>query len=59
MTEVKMTQQSKASKKTTSHNVALLLGTGLSVTSIILVPALAVRLKLGARLTGALRINPD
>lgn len=55
MTEVKMTQQSKASS-TTSNNVALLLGTGLTVASMILVPALAVRLGLGASLTGALRI---
>jgi len=34
----------------------LLLGTGLVVASMILVPALAVRLGLGASLTGALRI---
>jgi hypothetical protein len=35
---------------------SLLLGTGLIVASMILVPALAVRLGLGASLTGALRI---
>lgn len=35
---------------------ALLLGTGLAVASMILVPALAMRLGLGASLTGALRI---
>jgi hypothetical protein len=34
----------------------LLLGTGLVVASMILVPALAVRLGMGASLTGALRI---
>ena len=41
-------------KKT--DNGSLLLGTGLVVASMILVPALAVRLGLGASLTGALRI---
>lgn len=35
---------------------ALLLGTGLAVASMILVPAVAMRLGLGASLTGALRI---
>ncbi|MGR9115169.1 MAG: hypothetical protein ACU85E_05340 [Gammaproteobacteria bacterium] len=40
-----------------SHNDgSLLLGTGLAVASMILVPALAMRLGLGASLTGALRI---
>jgi hypothetical protein len=39
-----------------NNNGALLLGTGLVVASMILVPALAVRLGLGASLTGALRI---
>ena len=34
----------------------ILLGTGLAVASMILVPALAMRLGLGASLTGALRI---
>jgi hypothetical protein len=37
-------------------NGSLLLGTGLAVASMILVPALAVRLGLGPSLTGALRI---
>jgi hypothetical protein len=37
-------------------NSSLLLGTGLMVASMILVPALAVRLGLGTSLTGALRI---
>ncbi len=39
-----------------SNNGALLLGTGLAVASMILVPAIAMRLGLGASLTGALRI---
>jgi hypothetical protein len=39
-----------------NNNGALLLGTGLVVASMILVPALAVRMGLGASLTGALRI---
>ena len=43
-------------KKNNNNNGALLLGTGLVVASMILVPALAVRMGLGASLTGALRI---
>lgn len=39
-----------------NNNGSLLLGTGLVVASMILVPALAVRFGLGASLTGALRI---
>ena len=39
-----------------NNNGALLLGAGLAVASMILVPALAVRLGLGPSLTGALRI---
>ena len=39
-----------------NNNGALLLGTSLVVASMILVPALAVRLGLGSSLTGALRI---
>jgi len=42
--------------KKNNNNGALLLGTGLVVASMILVPALAVRMGLGASLTGALRI---
>ncbi|GAB4266682.1 MAG: hypothetical protein Kow0065_17470 [Methylomicrobium sp.] len=38
------------------NNGALLLGAGLAVASMIVVPALAMRLGLGASLTGALRI---
>lgn len=40
----------------TNNNGALLLGAGLAVASMILVPALAMRLGLGPSLTGALRI---
>lgn len=39
-----------------SDTGSLLIGTGLAVASMILVPALAMRLGLGASLTGALRI---
>jgi len=38
------------------NNGSLALGTGLAVASMILVPAIAMRLGLGASLTGALRI---
>lgn len=38
------------------HTGALILGAGLALTSMILVPALAMRLGLSASLTGALRI---
>lgn len=38
------------------NNGALILGAGLAVASMILVPALAMRLGLSASLTGALRI---
>ena len=38
------------------NNTALLLGAGLAVTSMIIFPAIATRLGLGASLTGALRI---
>jgi hypothetical protein len=37
-------------------NGALLLGTGLALASMILIPALATRIGLGASLTGALRM---
>ncbi|WP_084191069.1 hypothetical protein [Methylomarinum vadi] len=39
-----------------NDTTALLLGTGLAVASMILVPAVATRLGLGASITGALRI---
>ncbi len=38
------------------NNTALLLGAGLAVTSMIIFPAVAMRMGLGASLTGALRI---
>lgn len=40
----------------TANTGALVLGAGLALTSMILVPALAMRLGLSASLTGALRI---
>ncbi len=49
-----MATQSVNSQK--NNNTALLLGAGLAVTSMILLPAFAMRLGLGASLTGALRI---
>ncbi|MDP3876548.1 MAG: hypothetical protein Q8Q50_06160 [Methylobacter sp.] len=51
-----MAQQLIRTDVKASHNGSLLLGTSLVVASMILVPALAVRLGLGASLTGALRI---
>ena len=38
------------------HNNSLLLGTGLALASLILLPAVATRMGLGSSLTGALRI---
>ncbi len=51
-----MNQQAAQTEIKKNNNGSLLLGTGLVVASMILVPALAVRLGLGASLTGALRI---
>lgn len=51
-----MNQQFVQAEVKTTNNGSLLIGTGLVVASMILVPALAVRLGLGASLTGALRI---
>ena len=51
-----MNQQLARTDVKKTNNGALLLGTGLVVASMILVPALAVRMGLGASLTGALRI---
>lgn len=51
-----MSQQLAYTEVKKYNNSSLLLGTGLVVASMILVPALAVRLGLGASLTGALRI---
>ena len=47
-----MNQQIAVATEKKNNNGALLLGTGLVVASMILVPALAVRLGLGAGLTG-------
>ena len=43
-------------EKALGETTALLLGTGLALTSMILIPAFAVRLGLGASVTGALRM---
>jgi hypothetical protein len=51
-----MSQQLAHTEVQKNTNGSLLIGTGLVVASMILVPALAVRLGLGASLTGALRI---
>lgn len=45
---------SKSAKK--YDNTALILGAGLAVTSMIILPAFAMRMGLSASLTGALRI---
>ena len=50
------TKLQNAAVKKTSNNGSLLLGTSLALVSMILVPAFAARLGLGASLTGALRI---
>jgi hypothetical protein len=51
-----MSQQLARSEVRRNNNGSLLLGTGLAVASMILVPALAMRFGLGSSLTGALRI---
>ena len=51
-----MSQQLAQSQVKSSNNGSLLLGTGLAVAPMILLPALAMRLGLGSSLTGALRI---
>ncbi|MGZ8152984.1 MAG: hypothetical protein ACXW0Q_09730 [Methylovulum sp.] len=45
-----------ATEKEVKNNGSLLLGTSLAVVSMILIPAFATRLGLGASLTGELRI---
>ena len=52
----KMSQELARTDVEKKSDGSLLLGTGLAVASMILVPALAMRLGLGASLTGALRI---
>jgi hypothetical protein len=51
-----MSQELAQSALKRNDNGSLLLGTSLIVASMILVPALAMRLGLGSSLTGALRI---
>lgn len=51
-----MNQELTGTKANNPKNSSLLIGTGLMVASMILVPALAMRLGLGTSLTGALRI---
>lgn len=51
-----MSQKLSRSAVKKSNSGSLLLGTGLAVASMIIVPALAMRLGLGSSLTGALRI---
>jgi hypothetical protein len=51
-----MRHQSSHTESKINTNGSLLLGTGLVVASMILVPALAVKFGLGTSLTGALRI---
>lgn len=51
-----MAQEIAINNEQTGNNGALLLGTGLAVASMILVPAVAMRMGLSASLTGALRI---
>ncbi|MDP3007980.1 MAG: hypothetical protein Q8N30_02785 [Methylococcales bacterium] len=51
-----MSQELTQSAAKRNNDGSLLLGTGLVVASMILLPALAMRLGLGASLTGALRI---
>jgi hypothetical protein len=48
--------QEQSMKSVKNNNGKLLLGAGLAVTSMIILPAFAMRLGLGASLTGALRI---
>jgi len=51
-----ITVSSSDEENAAGQNGSLALGAGLAVASMILVPALAMRLGLGASLTGALRI---
>ncbi|MCK4841672.1 MAG: hypothetical protein KAT04_07285 [Methylococcales bacterium] len=56
MTQDLTVSSSEVTKSNSSHNGSLALGAGLALASMILVPAVAMRLGLGASLTGALRI---
>ncbi len=57
MTDKPTTLPSKSTTQSAKDSGSLALGTGLAVASMILVPAIAMRLGLGASLTGALRIS--
>jgi len=54
--EISAVSTTKQQEKSSIDGGSLALGAGLAVASMILVPALAMRLGLGASLTGALRI---
>ncbi len=56
MTKEITTASSEIDKNAAISSGSLALGAGLAVASMILVPAIAMRLGLGASLTGALRI---
>lgn len=56
MTQETTTSTLEPATQTSENNGSLALGAGLAVASMILVPAIAMRLGLGASLTGALRI---
>lgn len=51
-----MSQEIQTLNQSQADNVYLAIGAGLAVASMILVPAMAVKLGLGSSLTGALRI---
>jgi hypothetical protein len=53
---MKQEMMNAVAEKGLGETTSLLLGTGLALTSMILIPAFAVRLGLGASLTGALRM---
>ena len=53
---MKSNSQERSIQSVKNNNGALLLGAGLALTSMIILPAFAMRLGLGASLTGALRI---
>jgi len=54
--EISAASSTEQQEKSSIDGGSLALGAGLAVASMILVPALAMRLGLGASLTGALRI---
>ena len=51
-----MSSMENTKNESKANNNALLLGTGLALASLILLPAVATRMGLGSSLTGALRI---